>query len=69
MSFQDQYKRKLCTPDEAVRMVVNGDSIIAPIACGHPRQILDALARRKGVTRCYLLSTLTYPSEIWQLGF
>ncbi len=69
MSFQDQYKRKLCTPDEAVRMVVNGDSIIAPIACGHPRQILDALARRKEELQdVTFFSTLDfYPSEIWQL--
>lgn len=70
MSFQDQYQRKLCTPDEAARMVVNGDNIIAPIACGHPRQILDALARRKEeLQEVTFFSTLDlYPSDIWQLG-
>ena len=46
MNYQDQYRQKLCTPEEAVRLVKSGDGIIAPIACGHPRQILNALARR-----------------------
>lgn len=69
MSFQEMYKQKLCTPEEAVRFIQNGDSVVSPIAAGHPRQIYDALARRKeelqGVS---FFSTLdVYPSEIWKL--
>lgn len=69
MNYQDQYRQKLCTPEEAVRLVKSGDGIIAPIACGHPRQILNALARRaEELQDVTFFSTLDfYPSDIWDL--
>lgn len=67
--FSEMYKQRLCTAEEAAKVVGNGEGVISPIACGQPRKILDALARRKqevnGVT---FFSTLdVYPSEIWKL--
>lgn len=69
MSFQEMYKQKLRTAEEAVRLVQSGDHVVSPIAAGHPRQIFNALAGRKdelqGVS---FFSTLdVYPSEIWKL--
>lgn len=63
------YKQKLCTPEEAVKIIENGDAVIAPIAAGHPRKIMDALAaRRSELKGVHFFATLdVYPSDIWKV--
>jgi len=67
--YEEMYKQKLKTAEEAVQLIRNGDSVVAPIAVGHPRKIFDALARRKdelqGVS--FFSSLDVYPSEIWKI--
>lgn len=69
MSYKEMYKQKLSTPAEAVKIIENGDGVIAPIAAGHPRQIMDALAaRRSELKGVHFFATLdVYPSDIWKV--
>jgi 4-hydroxybutyrate CoA-transferase len=46
MSWQDQYKQKVCTPAEAVKAVKSGDRIFLTGNCSVPSQILAALVDR-----------------------
>ena len=46
MSWQDQYKEKVCTPAEAVKAVKSGDRIFLTGNCSVPTQILAALVDR-----------------------
>ncbi len=46
MSWMDAYKSKLCTADEAVRLVKSGDRIYYGGNAAIPRALVDALARR-----------------------
>ena len=46
MSWQDQYKEKVCTPAEAVKAVKSGDRIFLTGNCSVPSQILAALVDR-----------------------
>ena len=46
MSWQDQYRQKVCTPAEAVKAVKSGDRIFLTGNCSVPSQILAALVDR-----------------------
>jgi acyl-CoA hydrolase len=46
MDWVDQYHRKLCTADEAVRLVRSGDRVYLHEGCGTPLPIIEALLRR-----------------------
>jgi len=46
MSWQDQYRLKVCTPAEAVKAVKSGDRIFLTGNCSVPSQILAALVDR-----------------------
>ncbi len=46
MSWQDQYKQKVCTPAEAVKAVKSGDRIFLTGNCSVPSKILAALVDR-----------------------
>ena len=46
MNWLDDYKSKLCTADEAVRLVKSGDRIYYGGNAAIPRALIDALARR-----------------------
>ena len=46
MSWEDQYKQKVCTPAEAVKAVKSGDRIFLTGNCSVPKQILAALVDR-----------------------
>jgi acetyl-CoA hydrolase len=46
MSWQDQYKQKVCTPADAVKAVKSGDRIFLTGNCSVPSQILAALVDR-----------------------
>ncbi len=46
MSWQDQYKQKVCTPAEAVKAVKSGDRIFLTGNCSVPSRILAALVDR-----------------------
>jgi 4-hydroxybutyrate CoA-transferase len=46
--WKDEYKKKLCTAEEAARTVQNGDRIMNPLLLGQPTTlIMDAIADRK----------------------
>lgn len=46
MSWQDQYRQKVCTPAEAVKAVKSGDRIFLTGNCSVPSQVLAALVDR-----------------------
>lgn len=43
MSWQDDYKRKLCTPSEAVKHIKSGDSVFLAHCVGEPPVLVDAM--------------------------
>jgi acyl-CoA hydrolase len=47
MNFQEMYKAKICTVEEAVRFVEPGEGIIFPINPGEPPALLEALSTNK----------------------
>jgi 4-hydroxybutyrate CoA-transferase len=46
MNWLDQYHSKLCSADEAVRVVHSGDRVYIHPGCGTPEPLVEALARR-----------------------
>lgn len=51
MSFADEYRKKLISADEAVKVVKSGDWIDFGSVCGHVRVLDKALAKRKDELR------------------
>lgn len=45
-NWEEEYKRKLVTPEEAVACVKSGDHIVMQHACGEPRTLIEALVKR-----------------------
>ena len=60
MSWKETYRKKICTPQEAVRAVRSGDRIFLTGNCSVPTKILDALVDRalelEGVEICQALT-------------
>ena len=46
-NFQQEYKQKLCTPEEAAAIVKSGDHLCFPLGVGEPTLMVRALAARK----------------------
>lgn len=44
--WQEMYKQKLMSPDDAAKLFVSGDNILAPLSNGQPVALNNALARR-----------------------
>ncbi len=44
--WKEMYKQKLTVPDEAIKIVQNGDKIAVPIANGQPPALVSAVAKR-----------------------
>lgn len=44
MSFQEIYRDKLCTAEEAVQLIEPGEAIVTPITPGEPPALLEALS-------------------------
>ncbi|NLU46598.1 MAG: acetyl-CoA hydrolase [Syntrophomonadaceae bacterium] len=44
--WQEMYKQKLTLPEEAVKLIKDGDRIIVPLANGQPSALVAALAQR-----------------------
>ncbi len=44
--WQELYKQKLTTAEEAAKMVENGDLIVAPLSNGQPLSLINAVAKR-----------------------
>ena len=73
--YESEYKRKLCTPDEAARVVKSGDWLDISMGCAFPSLMDAAIAKRKeelyGVKiRGYLIqqgcaASTQWCSEIW----
>jgi 4-hydroxybutyrate CoA-transferase len=48
MSWREEYRSKLCSHEEAAKIVQSGDRLFTPIALGHPSTAtMDAIADRK----------------------
>src|SRR5450830_230752 len=47
MAFQDVYQQKLCSAEEALSFVKDGDSIIVPTGVGEPPALLTALSEHR----------------------
>lgn len=45
--WKEEYKRKLTTPEEAVKVVKSGDWVDFGFGCGMPEALMKALARRR----------------------
>jgi len=46
-SFEQEYREKLCSPEEAAATVKSGDYLCFPISVGEPTLFVRALAARK----------------------
>jgi len=46
MQWKEQYKKRLCTFEEAVKQVKSGDRIALGSACGTPEDLIDAMLER-----------------------
>jgi len=51
MDWQADYRRKLCTAEEALRVVQSGDRVVLGHACGEPLELVDALVARASELR------------------
>ena len=64
MSFQEQYRQKLRTADEAVHAIHDGDLVIVPTGVGEPPTLLTALSaqrrRYRGVRLAQILPPRRY---------
>lgn len=47
MSFQEQYRQKLCSAADAARAVRDGDTVVVPTGAGEPPALLGALSERR----------------------
>lgn len=70
MDIREDYKRKLMTAAEAVKMVEDGWRVGTPVAAGQPPSLVNALARRKDEFTHLEFSAVVdaYPNEMLLLG-
>ena len=47
MAFQTQYQQKRMSAPDAIRVVMNGDTIVVPTAVGEPPALLTALSEAR----------------------
>lgn len=59
--WQEIYKQKLTSPEEAARLVQNGDVIVAPLSNGQPLALINAVAKR---IRAGEVEDITYVSGV-----
>ena len=45
-SWQEVYKRKKTSADEAVKVIKSGDRVVTSFACGEPQTLIEAMVRR-----------------------
>jgi len=45
LSWMDDYKRKLCTPEEAVKHIKSGDTVVLAHCVGEPPALVDAMVK------------------------
>ena len=51
ISWNDIYKNKVVTADEAVKKIKSGDRVVVGHACGEPKDIIDAMVENKDYMR------------------
>ena len=44
--WKEMYKQKLTTPEEAAKLVKNGDMVVSPLSNGQPLALINAVAER-----------------------
>lgn len=47
MDFKEEYKKKLMTADEAVKLIPDNSMVLCNVAVGHPTALVNALCRRR----------------------
>jgi 4-hydroxybutyrate CoA-transferase len=68
MPWQDNYKSKLCSYQEAAKIVKSGDRLYTPLGLGEPSTaLMDAIADRKGELEDvdYISSLVFHPYKIF----
>jgi acyl-CoA hydrolase len=70
MDYQEMYKSKLTTPDEAVKLIKDGWGVAVPVAVGQPPVLINALARREAeFTELNFWSVVdVYPTDMLKIG-
>lgn len=70
MNVDDQYKGKLMSAEDAVKMIQDGWRVAVPVAVGQPPVLINALARRKDeFTQVELFTVVdVYPTEMMKMG-
>lgn len=51
MKWQDNYKRKICSSEQAVAHICSGDRVVLGHACGEPQELVNAMVKRAGELR------------------
>lgn len=46
MNWQDYYQSRICTPQEAVKVIKSSDYVVVSHACGEPRSLTKAMSER-----------------------
>ncbi|NLU47706.1 MAG: 4-hydroxybutyrate CoA-transferase, partial [Syntrophomonadaceae bacterium] len=46
MNWQDYYQSRICTAEEAVKVIKSGDYVVVGHACGEPRTLTKAMSQR-----------------------
>ena len=57
--YEELYKQKLTTPEEAIQLVEPGDGIVYPLGAGEPSAIHKALANYENLDGNRLYTMLT----------
>jgi 4-hydroxybutyrate CoA-transferase len=70
MNWQDEYKRKLVSADEAVKIVKSGDTVFSGPP-DEPKLLLPALAKRRHELRNVnlVIQAPSIPHDIYQVGY
>ena len=71
MHWEEEYKRKLVTPDEAVKEIKSGDTVSLGIATSAPYALCQALGRRKDELEGVTINTIVtvIPEPWFQPGY
>lgn len=58
MDYQEMYRARLMSPEEACLLVRSGDSIVLPMVHGVPQAFLEALSRREDLEKVTIMGAL-----------
>ena len=68
MNFQDEYRGKIATPEDAVSVISSGDNVnFGPFACA-PIYLDQYLAKRAGELENVTIQSITFPAVCRKIG-